>query len=161
MSSLGGLGWYTFDAALLNLELLGATVIEIKTASALGPSTGRQIYGIFENRIGLLRIEDCDGKLIPSRYENREDQIGPSPPKRTKEEWEELLRSSEHTHVLEALTWIAGDHPLDDLGRPEVPFALEYLEYLRLVVALRKSPILQKRKEAAILAQEQLPKSKR
>jgi hypothetical protein len=173
-SFLGGLGRLTMgptmaDAALVNHELLGATVIAIKTVeSALGPVNGRQIYGIFENRVALLRIEDHDGNLVANHYIIREHQVGPSPPTRTKAEWEELVDSSDPTHVLEALTWIGGHHRADDIWRPEMFF--ESVESVRLVTAVRNSPVVQKRiaelttsdnqwiREAAVLALEQLPK---
>jgi hypothetical protein len=64
--------------------------------------------------------------------------------------------------------WIGGVHRTDDLWMPEIAF--ESLQSVRLVAALRKSPVVRQRiaeltvsenqwiREAAVLAQEQLPK---
>jgi hypothetical protein len=156
--------WPIDEAALIDNELLECPVIEIKIIAALG----RQIYGVFENRVALLRFEDHAGKLVGNSYWYLPHQLGPSPPRRSKEEWEELLKSSDRIHVLEGLTWIGGYHRTEDqdtLGREA-----ESLESVRLVDAVRRSSVVQKRiaelavsenqwiREAAVLAQEQLPK---
>jgi hypothetical protein len=165
-------GWriQILDAALVNHEIPGSAVIEIKTAPSInGASIGRQFYAIFENRVALIRVEDEDGKPIANCYRYPNHQLGPSPPIRTMEEWAELLRFSERVHVLEALVWMGGDHfTVADRERGEI--ARESLESVRLVAAVRNSQIVQKRiaeltvsenqwiREAAVLAQQQLPK---
>lgn len=155
------------DAALVHNELIGAPVVVIQTAPAInGTSIGRQMYGILGNRIALLRLEDEDAKLLANCYEYPNHQIGPAPPTRTEAEWEELLLSSERARVLEALTWIGGRHATE----PD-PWAgrvfLEQAEAARLVAAVRKRPIVQKKiaelavsenqwiREAAAMALEQ------
>jgi hypothetical protein len=79
-----------------------------------------------------------------------------------------MLKSSDDKQVLEALTWMGGHHRTEEedwLG-PDA----ETLESVRLVAAVRKSPVAQKSiaelassenqwiREAAVLAQKQLPK---
>jgi len=127
--------WPIDEAALIDNELLECPVIEIKIIAALG----RQIYGVFENRVALLRFEDHAGKLVGNSYWYLPHQLGPSPPRRSKEEWEELLKSSDRIHVLEGLTWIGGYHRTEDqdtLGREA-----ESLESVRLVDAVRRSSL--------------------
>jgi hypothetical protein len=83
--------------------LVNDRIIEIQTSwFGRRPADTRLIYGILENRVALIRVEDKDGKVKPNFH------CGPDPPKRTVEEWETILASSEPAHVLEALTWIGG-----------------------------------------------------
>lgn len=98
--------WPIEAAAQVENDLGGSPVIEIKIVGAVG----RQIYGILENRVALLRIEDHAGKMVQNSYWYLPHQLGPLLPNRTREEWEELLNSSDRTQVLEGLTWIGGYH---------------------------------------------------
>jgi hypothetical protein len=157
------------DAALVDNELVGALVIEIKTGPSIhGAPIGRQVYGIFPGRVALLRIEDLDGKLETNGYGRPEPAFGPAPPPRSPEEWEALLVSSDRTKILEALTWIAGYHRLpQDL---QDSAEREEKEAARVIEAVRKSATVQKRiaelatsenqwlREAARLAQDTLAK---
>jgi hypothetical protein len=154
-----GYGIYLVDAAFGNHEIVGAPVIEIKTriidrAFSQWTSDTRQFYGIVDKRLALLRIESEEGKVLANRYDDSHVRLGPSPPERTKEQWEELLLSSDRVLVLEALTWIAGRN------------------FTFLAEAVRESLVVQKRiaelaesenewiREAAVLAREQFQKKK-
>ena len=159
------------DAALIYHDIMMAPLIEIKAERGpFGGAPSRQIYGIFETRVALLRIENQDGKPIANIYLYRSPDFGPSPPKRSKAEWEELLDSPDPATILEALMWIGGHHRTEDhfLLGPQDTY--EHLQSVRLVGALRNSPAVRKRIaelavsenrwicEAAVLAQQQLPK---
>src|SRR5204862_6059454 len=107
--SLASLGRSNFvkKATLLRHELLDCPVIEMTGRPFLrhGYPPNRQVYVILDNRLALVRIEDCNGKPVAYRglFEDPSHQ-------RTGEEWEELLLSADRKHMLEALTWIGGEH---------------------------------------------------
>jgi len=158
-----GTGWriQILDASLFSYEILGDPLIEVISGpSILGESIRRQYYGISKNRAALLRLEDENGKLAANSYEHSHWRLGPSPPVRTKGEWTELLNSLDSKQVLEALTWIGGHHRMENVWNGSGS----------VVAAVRNSPAVQKRigeltvsenqwiREAAVLAQEQLPK---
>jgi hypothetical protein len=152
------------DAALVDNALVGARVIEITTSPAInGGDIRRQVYGIFPSRVALLRLEDSRGKLV-ANYGYPNPYLGPSPPARTADEWEQLLASADRTVVLEALTWISGEHqsvPADSTDSDKAAALL--------IAAVRKRPTVNKRimelttsanpwlREAALLARQQLP----
>jgi hypothetical protein len=156
------------DAALLHHELVSAPVIEIQTVPSWNSDKiTRQLYGIFENRVALLRIEDSNGKAVANSYGDA--LIGPMPPARTADAWEDLLHSPDRTRVLEALMWIGAWH-WTHAEPPSQAVSAEQVAMGRLVVAVRKRPTVQQRmgelttsanpwiREAAELAQEQIQK---
>lgn len=164
------------SAFVSNCAIIGANAIEVQTEAVFGgKDVRRQLYGILENRVALLRIEDASGNLLANEYQYSTHQIGPDPPTRTEEQWELLLCSSDRASVLEALTWIGGRHyegeQLPDfslLSQREI--AAEKAESVRMAAAVRVRSAVQKRigelatsdnpwiREAAELAMTQLPK---
>lgn len=156
------------DAALAQNDLIGAQVIEVHTAPSInGADIRRQIYGIFEHRVALLRIEDSRGKAQPNWYIHPNHQLGPKAPARTEEEWESLVLSSQPADVLEALVWIGGKHRSES-ERPERDVHSEETENTQLVAAVRRRRAVQKQiaelvesenqwlREAAVLAQSEM-----
>lgn len=96
-------GWRSdvVDAVLRHEAHVKDPIIEIQGSGVFSRSaTTRLLYGIADNRVALIRVEDTDGTLRPNFGS------GPEPPGRTVEEWEALLWSSEPVPVLEALTWV-------------------------------------------------------
>jgi hypothetical protein len=148
------------DAVFMEHDFLQVPVIEIKTHGWF-EGGGRQFYAVLRDRVTLLRFEGEAGKPVANSYHNMRPNIGPEPPNRTKQEWVDLLQSTDSCHVLEALVWIGGYH-WNGFGEP--PIRLDLIE------GVRTNPIVQKRigeltrsdnqwiREAAQLAREQLPK---
>jgi hypothetical protein len=86
-------------------------IIEVASAPTInGEDIRRQMYSIIDNRVALLRLEDGAGNLVLNSYSSPHYTIGPPPPDRTPEEWEESLDSDDTPVVLESLTWIGGYH---------------------------------------------------
>lgn len=161
------LGWseiYTGNRCDLNdvtfgyEELAACPVIKIRTSASIGGADTLQVYGIIERRIAMLRLARRDGKLWQMSYHPR-PWAGPAPPTRSVAEWEQVLRSADVPCILEALTWIGGDH--------NTSWDKEH-ESNRLVKAVRARRLVRARittlaesdnpwiREAAIEAQQQL-----
>jgi len=150
------------DVVFVYEELTACPVIKIRTSPSLHGSYTQQIYGIIERRVALLRLADRDGSLRRvSYYPN--PSFGSAPPNRDATEWEQLVLSPDVPRILEALTWIGGDHATS--------WQKEH-ESSRLVTAVRARPRVQQRiaalaesdnpwiREAAVDAQRQLKPKK-
>lgn len=113
-------------------------IIEVASAPTIGGrSIRRQMYGIIENRVALLRMEDGEGNLLRNDFANPNHTIGPPPPDRTANEWEDSLDSNNPQVVLESLTWIGGFHRLDPNPPPPNAF-VEDTKTGQLVAAMRE-----------------------
>jgi hypothetical protein len=89
-------------------------VLEICTSPVIyGRDMRRQVYGVRDERVVLLRLENSAGKLVPNNYHNPNHTIGPDVPQRTPMEWSQALRSNDRLAVLEALVWLGGKHRKD------------------------------------------------
>jgi hypothetical protein len=112
------------DIKLLKAPKLPVDVIEVKVRSS-GPfrlregekevreedvAKLRELYCVFDDRIALVRLEDKDGDLLRNPYRAAIPFIGPAVPKRTVEQWQQLLHSKQAGEVLEALVWLSGSH---------------------------------------------------
>jgi hypothetical protein len=99
------------DASFRSDPTLGVPVIEVSsTASINGADIRRQVYGVFGDRVALLRLEDGDGELVVNCYQYPNCTIGPPAPPWPPEDWEWALRVGGPARALEALTWIGGVH---------------------------------------------------
>ena len=129
------------------IDLQGATyrnhaelgrIIEVASAPVInGADVRRQFYGIMGNRVGLLRLEDRAGNLVLNSYSNPNHTIGPLPPERTPEEWEDSLDSDDPPVALESLTWIGGYHRRD-LNPPPANALVEDTTVATLAADVRK-----------------------
>jgi hypothetical protein len=107
------------SARLLNETPVGAPVIEILTERAInGLDIHHQYYGVLDNRVVLLRLEDSEGRFVDYLPHRTNHTIGPEAPSRLPAEWEQGLLSSDPVRVLEVLTWLGGFHPDDLTSRP-------------------------------------------
>jgi hypothetical protein len=70
-----------------------------------------QYYVFLDDTFALVRLEDSEGRPVPNFFGSWDDRIGPSAPKRTPEQWEAALRSSDPREVLRTLAWVGGHHP--------------------------------------------------
>jgi hypothetical protein len=125
-------------------EAFGGPVIEITTEPVInGRDIHRQVYGVFNDRVALLRLEDSEGSVVDNNYHNPNHTIGPDAPTRTADEWEESLRSSDVALVLESLTWLGGFHRRD-LTPASDNIGVEDITAARLVAEIRQRPSVQK-----------------
>jgi hypothetical protein len=132
------------SATLRRDQDLGVHVIEILTAPVInGDDIRRQVYGVFDDRVALLRLEDSFGKLVENNYHNPNHTIGPDPLPRSADEWEQELLSSEPARVLESLTWLGGMHR-SDLTSASDNIGVEDIIPARTVAELRKRSAVQK-----------------
>lgn len=92
------------DAAFRFEPHVNDCVIEIQVSWFRRNPPTRLIYGIFADRVALIRVEDHKGAL------ERNYDYGPDPPERSLGEWEEFLASENPLHLLEALTWTGRMH---------------------------------------------------
>jgi hypothetical protein len=131
------------SAALETDAALGGQLIDVRSAPSInGRDVCRQVYGVIDNRLALLWLEDSTGAMIANTYYAPNHTIGPAPPRRTAEEWEESLTSARPMIVLEALTWLGGDH-LRDLSA-ERDVVSEDPEAAKLVAEVRRRPGVRK-----------------
>ncbi|MBI3410957.1 MAG: hypothetical protein HY040_21695 [Planctomycetes bacterium] len=157
------------EATLVDHPIVGAPVIRIRTfINGIGRESGPRFYGVFRDRVALLRIESLNGRLDSYDYRDSKHSVGPAPPTRTEMEWEALLNSVDLREVLEGLTWIGAMHDLradlDGIDPGELPADM------RLIAAVRRRPGVQRKiaeltesnnqwiREAALLAQFWIPK---
>ena len=135
-------GWrINLDSASLRQEpALGVQVIEVRTQPVInGADIVCQIYGILEDRVALLRLEDSKGNVLVNNYYNPNHTIGPEPPVRSAEEWEQSLKSNDPVVVLEALKWVGGSHRTDP-APPPPNIGIEGQDETRLSIAVRQRP---------------------
>jgi hypothetical protein len=165
-------GWrIDLDSAIFRSDkVLGVQLIEILTKPIInGCDIRRQVYGVFDHRLALLRLEDSSGQLVVNNYYNPNHTIGPNASARMPDEWEQSLLSIEPARVLEALTWLGGEHrtnltsALDNIG-------VENVDSAKTVVEVRNRPNVRNAidelcqsenqwiKEAAQTAQRELAK---
>lgn len=97
-----------------------------------GADIAAQYYAFVGDDFSLVRLEDSAGKSAPVRHAYLA-RVGPRPPARTPERWEEALRSQDRAEVLGALVWLSTGR-FDDAGaaratcsRPGVRAAVEAL----------------------------------
>jgi hypothetical protein len=139
-------GWrIDIDSASLQHEpTLKGQIIAVRSSPVInGREVSRQVYGVINNRVALLWLEDSGEKLLSNIYHAPNHTIGPDVPKRTAEEWEQALASVQPTVVLEALTWLGGDHRRDLSATPQ-NVSIEDLEAAKLVAAVRQRPGVRK-----------------
>jgi len=152
------------ESASYRYEPLVATLIlELQTQATLHGYDGRQFYVLRDQRVALMRWENREGKLWRTRYDEKWASVGCLPPNRSANEWEDLLMSDNACDILEALTWIGGDHRTSNWNQKTKKY-----DSTELAVSVRALTRVQNRiaalaksenvwhKEAAILAQEHL-----
>lgn len=89
----------------------GASCIVAESKSSLsGENVGRQYYGLLKDRVVLLRLEDEQGAFVPNSYWTSNLRIGPEPPDRAPDLWEDSLHAQDPSEVLASLCWLAGEH---------------------------------------------------
>lgn len=150
-------GWrIQIEGATFNFDkALGVPIIEVASAPSInGDDIRRQIYSVFGGRLALLRLEDSGGNLVQNDYWHPNHTIGPRTPLLAAEEWEQRLRGKDLAQVLEALTWIGGDHRLDPTPPPS-DWCLEDSASVRRVIEVRQRPGVQR--EIARLAKSDHP----
>jgi hypothetical protein len=139
-------GWrIDIDDANLRFEpTVKGHVIDVRSSRTInGRDVCRQVYGINQGRVALLWLEDSGGKMMSNIYRSPNHTIGPDVPKRTAEEWEQALASAEPMVVLEALTWLGGEHREDLSAKPQ-NFVIEDVETAKLFAAVRQRPGVRK-----------------
>jgi hypothetical protein len=143
------------DASFRPDPTLGVCVIEVKSGAAInGRDVHRQIYGVFGERVGLLRLEGSGGQMLDNVYSAPNHTIGPAIPTMSPEEWEMVLRQAGPARALEALTWIGGDHRRD-AETPPANIHLEDADSVRRVLEVRRRPEV--RRIARALTQSEHP----
>jgi hypothetical protein len=104
-------GWRAFcgSPTVTHSTMIGAEIIKIGCAPD-GVATWTQYYGLRNNRLVLLRLEDEFGKAIPNEYGAPNWTMGPIPKAPQEINWEEMLSSGSLPERLAALVWIGGTH---------------------------------------------------
>jgi hypothetical protein len=105
-----------------------------------------QYYAFLKDSFALVRLEDSAGNVVPVNFHNPNHTIGPAVPERTPEQWEAMLRSSDHAEVLRTLVWLGGEHsdpPLDGDGS-----SIERFEESNRALVTRRRPGVCERVEA-------------
>jgi hypothetical protein len=127
-------GWrINLDSATLRKEpRVAGSVIEVR----LGPE--RQVYGLLNKRVVLLRLEGSNGELIPNNYFAPNHTIGPDVPDLDAQEWEQALASGQKMVILEALVWLGGKHS------PDLSEASLNRQWTSLVAEVRRRPGVRK-----------------
>jgi hypothetical protein len=88
-------------------------------ASINGADIASQYYAFLDDNFALVRLETSAGADVPIFWSGSNHDIGPPAPKRTPEQWEMALRSSNQAQVLQTLVWLGGHHP-------DLPFLEKY-----------------------------------
>jgi hypothetical protein len=104
-------------ARFITNNVIGQDLIEISTHRMIrGEDVAREFYGLINDGLVLVRLEDGKGGILRNSYQARHWTIGPTPPRREPGEWEVSLRSDNAVEVLRALVWIGGEHcyPCDE-----------------------------------------------
>ena len=78
-----------------------------------GRDIAKQYYGLVNEDILLIRLENSEGKLIPNRYYASNHTIGITPPQRSEEQWINSLKSTDIVELLDSLEFLGGDHQGD------------------------------------------------
>ncbi|MBX7174266.1 MAG: hypothetical protein K1X72_25050 [Pyrinomonadaceae bacterium] len=78
-----------------------------------GRDIAKQYYGLVNEDILLIRLENSEGKLIPNRYYASNHTIGITPPQRSEEQWINSLKSTDIVELLASLEFLGGDHQGD------------------------------------------------
>lgn len=130
-------------------------MIEIRTAPSInGGDIRRQIYGVFGDRVGLLPLEDSNGKLVVNNYHNPNHTIGPPGPSLPPKEWEWALQNGSPARTQEALTWVGAVHRRE--AEPPPPnTCLEDADSVQRVAEVRRLPEV--RKAIRLLADSEHP----
>jgi hypothetical protein len=130
-------GWrIEIESARLRPEhALRGVVLEVRSAPLNnGRDVCRQVYGLLDDRLALLWLEDSLGNFIPNIYEAPNHTIGPDALIRSAKQWEEALACDQPMVVLEALAWLGGEHRRN---LSPVDFDAEKVEEARLVASVR------------------------
>ncbi len=69
-----------------------------------------QYYGLLNDHLVLLRLEDSSGKAIPNEFGAPNWTVGPILKSPKEVRWEEILSSGDSTERLAALVWLGGTH---------------------------------------------------
>jgi len=134
-----------------------------------GRDVARQYYAVVRDRLVLVRLEDSEGRALENHYAAPNHTIGPRPPERTSQEWEEALESNDPVSILEVLVWLGGGHA-PAFTDPDPRIHRESRAEADLVHAVRTSLPVRARvaelesspnawvRDAALLAAKALPK---
>lgn len=92
---------------LIRDSRIGVPVIELFTGAMInGRDVEHQYYGVLNDRVVLIRLEDSRGHAIRNISAPNNGLIGPEPPDRTQDEWEKALMSDDQVELLQALMWV-------------------------------------------------------
>jgi hypothetical protein len=101
---------------MMQASIIGVPVIVILTRRVSGRDIARQYYALDNDNAVLVRLENSDGIITRNRYTSDNHTIGPTPEKRSVEEWQAALHSTNEVEMLAALMWLGGIH--DDSATP-------------------------------------------
>lgn len=88
-----------------------------------GRDVKKQYYGLVNEDVLLIRLENSKGEPIQNRYHAPNHTIGAIPSQVSEKQWLNSLGSNDIVEVLAALTWVGGQHI--NLNKP--PF--NYFKY--------------------------------
>jgi hypothetical protein len=98
-------------ARILKTSPLGVPLIEILSHNVInGRDVARQIYGLIDDDVVLLRLEDSKSRILRNEYVASNWTIGPITPERPIEDWTNSLMSDNPIDVLRTLVWLGGKH---------------------------------------------------
>ena len=103
-------GWDSVikDVAIVFQPELNCFAIRVTTeANSNGTHNGaRQYYGILDNSVSLVRIEDLQGNQISKNMLNANKPVGPPLHVQTHKDLESILMSNDPAIILSALLWL-------------------------------------------------------
>jgi len=95
----------------VHLTSVDAEVLKIIAGSSIDKfARWTQYYGLRNNRLVLLRLEDASGKAIPNENGAPNWTVGPILKSPKEVPWEESLSSEDPVERLSALVWLGGTH---------------------------------------------------
>jgi hypothetical protein len=106
-------GWrITIEGArILQTSPLHVPLVEILSRNVInGRDVARQFYGLVDDDVVLVRLENSEGEIVPNEYDSSNQTIGPTASDRSLSDWENSLMSDNPVDVLRTLVWLGSRH---------------------------------------------------
>lgn len=106
-------GW-RMDLTRAKVEFISEISRELIIAESYPEINGRdvakQYYGLINDEISLVKLENSKGEIVPNYYYASNHTIGSIPSDLTEQQWINSLNSNDIIEVLATLTFLGGQH---------------------------------------------------